>query len=439
MIKKFFKNKYYSKGTWALIFNRSIDENLARTRAKSKILYLFILILYSPKLVKIQLSKKNKITIIKDKIRPKIAKLLKNSFVIKYSNTFLKYILPKNSLLNYKSKLFLDPRSQFMIRHLLDFKKVKQKKQFSENKWKNYKDDSNLTAIVSSFNHEYTAKHICDRLKSIEAIDQIIILEDGSSDESLKIYKENLYDVNHFILYSNDLNTLRTYDKAIKMSRSKYVMIMQDDDIIPQGSSWVMNSLELLDKIPNLGVVGGWNSIDMKVCQNINDVNNFSFESFLSDYATNTIDPTGPKYCYKFEIENNDRIDIDPRLTTPKHVPVQFTPGCDIGPLFMRREYFLESGGVDFSWGEVGKSSCWWEIDLCYRFWRSGFSVINLPMYFVKGQANVGSDQFYQSDSKKKTLETGLRKLIIEHKDVFEDISAHCKKLNSVNFDKMSS
>ena len=95
MIKKFFKNKYYSKGTWALIFNRSIDENLARTRAKSKILYLFILILYSPKLVKIQLSKKNKITIIKDKIRPKIAKLLKNSFVIKYSNTFLKYILPK--------------------------------------------------------------------------------------------------------------------------------------------------------------------------------------------------------------------------------------------------------------------------------------------------------------------------------------------------------
>ena len=65
--------------------------------------------------------------------------------------------------------------------------------------------------------------------------------------------------------------------------------------------------------------------------------------------------------------------------------------------------------------------------------------MINLPMYFVKGQANVGSDQFYQSDSKKKTLETGLRKLILEHKDVFEDISAYCKKLNSVNFDKMSS
>ena len=121
MIKKFFKNKYYSKGTWALIFNRSIDENLARTRAKSKILYLFILILYS-KTCKNSIKQKNKITIIKDKIRPKIAKLLKNSFVIKYSNTFLKYILPKNSLLNYKSKLFLDPRSQFMIRHLLDFK-----------------------------------------------------------------------------------------------------------------------------------------------------------------------------------------------------------------------------------------------------------------------------------------------------------------------------
>ena len=39
MIKKFFKNKYYSKGTWALILNRPMGENLARTRAKSKILY----------------------------------------------------------------------------------------------------------------------------------------------------------------------------------------------------------------------------------------------------------------------------------------------------------------------------------------------------------------------------------------------------------------
>ena len=58
-------------------------------------------------------------------------------------------------------------------------------------------------------------------------------------------------------------------------------MIMQDDDIIPQGSSWVMNSLELLDKITNLGVVGVWNSIDITDEQNINDVNNFSFESFL--------------------------------------------------------------------------------------------------------------------------------------------------------------
>ena len=85
-------------------------------------------------------------------------------------------------------------------------------------------------------------------------------------------------------------------------------------------------------------------------------------KAFLSDYATNTIDPTGPKYCYKFEIENNDRIDIDPRLTTPKH--------CLYSLLRMRyrptihERILLESGGVDFSWGEVGKSSCWWEIDM---------------------------------------------------------------------------
>ena len=374
---------------------------------------------------------------LREKIRSNPNILKKNPLII-FLCFLLKYITPNSILLVLKRKLFLSKTFQFLIRYFLSFNLAKKNKDFYSKRWSTYKDDCKVTAIVSVFNHDYTAKHISENLKNNKFIDQIIILNDGSTDKSYEEFRKYLYDVNHFILTSNDLNTLRTYDRAVKMARSEYVIIMQDDDIFPEGNAWLSNSLELFNKIDDLGLIGGWNTLEMKSLSKLSDedLKKFTFKTFVDKYSKECVDNEGPKFCHNFKDKFLLPYDEHPNLKESNYKTVQFAPACDIGPYIIKKNVFEDCGGIDFSWGEVGKSSCWWEIDLCYRIWKNGNSVINLPMHFHKGQSNIGSDQFYQNDSKLETLETGLIKLLKKHKEDLNKISETCNELNFSYFRK---
>ncbi len=353
----------------------------------------------------------------------------------------IKICLPKPILLKLKSYFFKRIYTQYFIRYLLDFSKSKKAKEYYSKRLLSYKDDSNVTAIVTTFNHDYTAEHVCKRLINNPNIDQIIICNDGSTDDSHYQYSKYLKDVNHFILTSNDLNTLRTIDRAARMARSKYLIVMQDDDNFPIGDNWLSNSLELFDRFKNLGLVGGWNFLDFKGMAKLSDIeiNKLTFENFVDKFSAQTIDVTGPKFYFRFQDNNfaeQKKHQKHLKIDDFNNRTVQFVPACDIGPFVMNREFFFASGGVDFSWGRVGKSSCWWDTDLCYRFWKNGFSVINLPMHFLKGGLTIGSDHLYQPESKKETLENNLRVFLKKNIDVFEKISDTCEELNEISFTK---
>ena len=352
---------------------------------------------------------------------------------------FIKIILPKSFLIKFNHFLFISKKLQFLIRLTIDFSKAKKNKAFYSSRWKYYEDFSKVTAIVSVFNHDYTAKHISTRLVNNLNIDQIIILNDGSTDDSYNQFHKYLKDVNHFILTSNDLNTLRTYDRAIRMARSEYIIIMQDDDVFPDGDSWLSNSLELFNRFKDLGLIGGWNTIDLKEMSRLSNeqIDQLTFKIFVDKFAAQGIDMSGPKYYSTFKEKQKLEYPEHPKLKSINDKTVQFAPACDIGPFVINRKAFIESGGIDFSWGETGKSSCWWETDLCYRFWLNGYSVINLPMHFYKGQGVIGSDQFYQHDSKQKTLEEGLRVLLKKHKDNLQNFSETCFALNESSFKQL--
>ena len=359
------------------------------------------------------------------------------AFLLKNSNIISKIaisILPKKLIYKFKVKCFESKKYQFLIRGVLDFKKAKSRKEYYSKLWSSYIDYPKVSVIVSVFNHDYTAEHIAKKLINNKHVNQIIVLEDGSTDESYKKYKELLNGVNHFILTSNDLNTLRTYDKAIKMSNSEFVVIMQDDDLFPEdGDTWLSQPLELFENFKNLALVGGWNGIDMSPLNEIgeNEIDNFPFQKFVDEYGVKTIN-SDPPFYYKFKSKKKYRDEThDPELDLNER-SLQFSPACDIGPYIIRKSYFDEIGGVDFYWGEPGKSSCWWDVDMCYRFWERGYEVINFPMGFHKGQGVIGSDQFYQKQSKMETLESGLRLLLKRRKKSFLSVAKECKQLNKL-------
>ena len=424
--------KYLSTSFWKRFFGRSLSEN-------KKVI--------KNKLLEIQQTKKivtwyHHVYLYK---KGRLIWHLKQFFLKYFYPIFEKYInffgnitriiLPKKLIFRFKVWCFESKKYQFLIRYFLDFKKAKERKNYYSKHWDSYIDYPKVTVIVSVFNHDYTAEHIAKKLINNKYVNQIIILEDGSTDESYKKYKELLKGVNHFILTSNDLNTLRTYDKAIKMSNSEFVVIMQDDDFFPHDEdTWLSQPLELFYHFKNLGLIGGWNGIDMAPLDEINDneIDNFKFETFVDKYGAKTINPS-PPYCFKFKTKKSFFNEFDEPNLTLDYRPLQFSPACDIGPYIIRKSFFENIGGVDFYWGEPGKSSCWWDVDMCYRFWENGYEVINFPMHFYKGQGVIGSDQFYQKQSKQETLETNLRLLLNRRKKNFKSISETCKELNKSN------
>lgn len=425
-------SKYLSIAFWKRVFGRSFSEN--KNVIKNKFLEISFGKEINTWYHHVYLFKKGRLIwnikqfFIKY-ISPTLIKYC--SFVSKLANI----VLPKFLVFKFKVWCFESKTYQFLIRYLLKFEEAKKQKNYYSKLWSSYIDYPKVTVIVSVFNHDYTAEHIAKKLINNKNVNQIIILEDGSTDDSYKTYKELLKGVNHFILTSNDLNTLRTYDKAIKMSNSEFVVIMQDDDLFPHDDdTWLSQPLELFDHFKNLGLVGGWNGIDMSPLDVIDDkkIDDFKFQTFVDEYGVKTIN-SSPPYCFKFKTTKKNFNEFDEPNLTLDYRPLQFSPACDIGPYIIRKSFFENIGGVDFNWGETGKSSCWWDVDMCYRFWENGYEVINFPMHFYKGQGVIGSDQFYQKQSKTETLESNLRLLLKRRKKNFKSISETCKELNDTN------
>ena len=436
--------KYFGILFWKRFFNRSSKENLRVL--KNKFLEINFLSKINQWYRHVFLYKKGRLfwhfnnfyqKYIQNIVIKRVNLLITKSLLFIFPKiALLKFLVPNIFVFKFKKVLFKSKKYQFLIRYLLSFKKAKKNKLYYSNLWSNYIDYPKVTVIVSVFNHDYTASHIAEKLINNKYVNQIIILEDGSTDNSYSEYRKLLKGVNHFILSSNDLNTLRTYDKAIKMSNSEFIVIMQDDDLFPEDEdTWLSQPLELFDHFQNLGLVGGWNGIDLGILDEIkkNEIDDFKFQTFVDKYGAKTINPS-PAYCYKFKRKKTKKNEFDEINLTLDYRPLHFSPACDIGPYIIRKSFFEKIGGVDFSWGEPGKSSCWWDIDLCYRFWENGYEVINFPMHFHKGQGVIGSDQFYQKQSKQETLETNLRLLLHKRKKIFKSVSYTCEELNKNRF-----
>ena len=60
---------------------------------------------------------------------------------------------------------------------------------------------------------------------------EIIAIDDGSDPYVLRCLRRGLCDADHFVLRCNDLFEIRTYNRAIALSRGKIVALLQDDDL----------------------------------------------------------------------------------------------------------------------------------------------------------------------------------------------------------------
>lgn len=229
-------------------------------------------------------------------------------------------------------------------------RKVKARKRFRATLPYTYTDNPVVSLVIQSFNHRDNIKRIVDRL-SPTVMDELIVCEDGSVDGSEKIWCQQLIRPNDFLIQSNDLHEIRTYNRAISLARGEFVGVLQDDDIPPENPRWVADVVTLFRKYPKLAVLGCWNGWA------------FNFDDFENSIGS----PVGP---------GDHGADRNILFMEPESkLPFQFVEAVGIGPMFFRRADFEALGGFDLRLSGHGEPGIWLDYDICLRAWFSGRQV----------------------------------------------------------------
>jgi glycosyltransferase involved in cell wall biosynthesis len=213
-----------------------------------------------------------------------------------------------------------------------------------------YTDSPLLSLVIQSFNHRGNIEQIVSRLRSTVA-DELIVCEDGSVDGSERVWRQQLIRPNDFLIQSNDLHEIRTYNRAISLARGEFVCVLQDDDIPPADPRWASDIIALFQKYPKLAIVGCWNGW------------NFNFDDIDNSIGS----PVGPGELFR---------DCQVSLIEPElKLPFQFVEAVGIGPMFFRRKDFEILSGFDLQLSRPGEPGIWLDYDICLRAWLSGRQV----------------------------------------------------------------
>lgn len=272
-------------------------------------------------------------------------------------------------------------------------------------------DSPTLSFVLLSFNHRRNIAPILERLRLVPGA-EIIICEDGSVDGSVDEWLHRLDRPNEFLVHSNDLHEIRAYNRAIGLARGPVVCVLQDDDIPPVDVSWVSQALALLARDERLAVLGanqGW-VLDLSApSDRIRSRAVFGYGE-------------GPTWTYVKPI---------PRRAAGIDVPFMYVEGVSVGPIFFRRQPFLELGGFDTAFSAPGEPGILFDHDVSFRAWLGGWHVgVYGPAPFEKYVGGQGTFMF-GGGVRKRNAAVNFRQIGERYADAQPRVDALVEQLNA--------
>ncbi len=139
------------------------------------------------------------------------------------------------------------------------FKRKAKKKQKSYEDWaaKGYNNSPEVSFIIQSHNKSNSVIHIVEQLRKYPN-GEIIVIDDGSGLEHTERLSRFLDKGNEFLVRANDLYENVMYDKTIRFSNGKYIVLMQDDDEVTN-MDWLTKGLSYFKQYPDMAILGGFN------------------------------------------------------------------------------------------------------------------------------------------------------------------------------------
>lgn len=289
-------------------------------------------------------------------------------------------------------------------KHWLDLKVRRRKSKRTEGRHQ-YCELPKVSFIIQSFNHRGNIRLLANRLINLP-YQECIICEDGSVDGSLQAWLRYFDRPNDFIIHSNDLHEIRTYDRAIRYANGEIICLLQDDEAPPSSPSWFEEALILFEQNPKLVMLGGW----------------LGFQDIESDVH-------GQKKCWSTgDLTNQyNKASLYTQDEGPKY---RFVEGINIGPLFIRREPFVKMGGFDLDFSPVGWPGIHFDTEMSLKTWLHGGQVAWYDAGFR--QAGIGGTQSFGNLGKRKQqLITNHGKLIDKYSDRMNEIHALVREAES--------
>jgi GT2 family glycosyltransferase len=223
-----------------------------------------------------------------------------------------------------------------------------------------------VTAIIECFNKGNLVGKIIDNLIKAN-IEEIIAIDDGSSDNTLKILSKKLTKPNHFIIHANDLYEVRMYNKAMKMASGKFILLLQDDDLPPKDDFWIKIALQYFEEDNKLGILGGRNGIHLMVPDT-------KIDKELSKYSYNNLIGGIPGlFKYKNVMSTAEEI-IHPMVVNK-------------APFWISKKLIEDVGYFDEFFAPIQCE----DVDFCMRSWENGWKV----GLYQSGFENIGISGVY--------------------------------------------
>jgi hypothetical protein len=219
-----------------------------------------------------------------------------------------------------------------------------------------------VTLIMQFFNHSYMISQHVERIKKNKIIEEVIICEDGSSDDSLNLWHNKLKRRNDIIIRTNDYHEIISYNRAAKYANGEYLVFCQDDDLLPADDLWLRNAIKLFERDKKLGLIGLISgdlfkkNDDILATRSSNQYNWYGNEKLLRDYTGNPI--------------KSSLVDIQ----------FMYLSAIIIGPVIIKKELFHKLGGWDSNLSEAGQCGIGLDWDLSFRCWQQGYNVGCMPI-----------------------------------------------------------